>query len=246
MEKLNLYGDRLRVTTGSHGPDISGQRLDALDRHALTAVLQNESRPCCVDLGCGLGVQGLRFAMLGACSHLYDLQAEPELLTRLRSEYGLRLQFHSGDVRTLSASSLPKQIDLAYAQRFIHFLRFEQALALLRRVCARMPAGAPFFISGSGLGSELGQGYVGRGRPLLERYAPLAPEMAAKHGILEPVCLYDPEELTALMVQAGCVPQQVWRSEFGNLKGIFYRGSDPNDPLAGGGPGGGPGGQLRE
>src|SRR6185437_3503288 len=34
-EPVNLYGDRLIRTTGSHGADIASQRLDELDREAL-------------------------------------------------------------------------------------------------------------------------------------------------------------------------------------------------------------------
>jgi hypothetical protein len=221
--ELNTHGDRLIATTGTHGPDIAAQRLDDLDKRALAAVLQYEGRPTCVDLGCGFGWQGLRFALLGARSYLFDLQAEPASLARLRADGGLSLTHWSGDINALPDEALPVQVDIAFAQRFIHFLRFEQAKLLLRKVAARMPHGAPFFISGTGIESELGDGYAGKQSAVHGRFAPLAPEMAQKHGILEPVCLYDERDLTLLMSEAGFEPVECWRSEFGNVKGIFRR-----------------------
>ena len=59
---LNLYGDRPISTTGAHGIDVASQRLDALDKEALEQVLQSGERLSCIDLGCGFGWQGVRFA----------------------------------------------------------------------------------------------------------------------------------------------------------------------------------------
>lgn len=223
MGNLNLYGDSLVETTGTHGPDIASQRLDDLDKRALDAVLRSDERPACVDLGCGFGWQGLRFALLGARSYLFDLQREPAVIAQLRAETKLPITFWSGDVNAIAEADLPPQVDIGFSQRFIHFLRFEQATALLSRVAARMQPGAPFFISGTGIDSELGDGYAGKECSVASRFAPIKPEMAQKHGILEPVCLYNEDDLSLLMSSAGFERVEIWRSTFGNIKGVFQK-----------------------
>src|SRR6478672_1212817 len=64
---LNRYGDTLIQTTGSHGADISIQRMDDLDITATSYALElrkKKANSAALDLGCGGGVQGLRFASL--------------------------------------------------------------------------------------------------------------------------------------------------------------------------------------
>lgn len=219
---LNLYGDQLVATTGSHGPDIAGQRLDDLDKRALTTALTLNAGAVCVDLGCGFGWQGLRLALFGLQTHLFDLQPERPALQAFRSAANLRLHYHCGDLQH-SLKSLPPHIELAFSQRFVHFLTFQDASELIQQVGAHMSTGACLFLSASGIDSELGTDYAGRTTPLEERFAPLAPTMAAKHHIHAPVCLYNSKDLRALVGQADLVTLELWASPFGNVKGVFQK-----------------------
>jgi hypothetical protein len=114
---------------------------------------------------------------------------------------------------------------VAYSQRFIHYLRFDEASRLLQSLAGRLCAKARLFLSASGLGSELGAGYAHAGAPVEHRFAPLAGAMQAKHGVREPVCLYTKEELEQLVVAHGFAAVRTWTTPFGNVKGVFERQS---------------------
>jgi hypothetical protein len=80
-----------------------------------------------------------------------------------------------------------------------------------------------FYISASGLESELGENYKGLHTDIRSRFSPLDDLMQSKHDIREPVCLYTQDELTELMTSSGFAKQTTWKSEFGNVKGVFLK-----------------------
>jgi hypothetical protein len=225
-EALNVHGDRLVPTTGSHGADIASQRLDGLDRaalrHALAVKVTEEMPATALDLGGGRGMLALRLAALGLDTLLVDrLPREQTVLGQPGLADWLPLRHLARDARALRADDLPENLAVCCSQRFIHYLRHGEALALLALVRSRMRPDAKLFLSASGLDSELGQGYAGRGVALTARHAVLAPAMADKHGIHEPVCLYAPDELKALGEAAGFHCERVFESTFGNVKAVF-------------------------
>jgi hypothetical protein len=221
---LNLYGDALIETTGTHGSDIAGQRIDELDRIALAQVLDlAATRPSCVEFGPGFGWQGARFALLGARTHLYDLLPPSRLVSAVAREPGIELVYSQVDLGVLAGVVLPPRIELAFSQRTLHYLPFAAARDLLTLAAGRMGAGAMLCLSVSGIASELGDGYAHAALPVAQRFAPLAPAMQSRHGITEALCLYAPAELTALAEASGFAAERVWLSPFGNVKGIFRR-----------------------
>jgi hypothetical protein len=223
MEMLNLYGDRAISTTGTHGIDVASQRLDALDKEALDQVLRSGERLNCVDLGCGFGCQGVRFALLGAISHLFDLMPESEWVKSVRTLTDLPISHRQCDLRSIPQNTLPECIDLAFSQRFIHYLTYSEASKLIEVIYNHLSPGARFYISASGLDSELGEGYLAGKEEIKERFSPLSPAMQSKHNIIEPVCLYREAELADLFISHGYVARHVWKSPFGNIKAIFQK-----------------------
>lgn len=225
-EALNVYGDRLVATTGVHGADIASQRMDDLDRACLAyARGQDKATAFAVDLGCGLGTQGLRLARLGLNTLLIDrLDLADGRATMEPQRVGSgKLNVLVKDVRQLVPSDFAVAPTLVFSQRFLHYLRFAEASSLVSILARSMASGAPLFISASGLHSELGQGYADRARPIARRCCRLEARIARKHQIREPVCLYTERDLKALVTPFGFAEIRVWSSTFGNIKAIFVK-----------------------
>jgi SAM-dependent methyltransferase len=213
------------MTTAAHGVDISSQWTDELDLEALRFVVSSKiPKRVALDLGCGVGTQGIRFAVLGCRSVLYDVVDIGERVERVKQALGIQaLEFRNLDLRQAVPEDFPAQTGVAYSQRFIHYLRFEEASRLLAVLASRLCPGARLFISASGMQSELAAGYAHATQPVEERFAPLAEPMQAKHRVREPVCLYTKEELERLVLGQGFTAIRTWTSPFGNVKGVFER-----------------------
>lgn len=223
---LNASGDVVIRTTGSHGSDIASQRMDELDRAALHFALEAGARfspAVAVDLGAGLGAQTARFASLGLSVLMIDLAARAELVDSINALYGRRVSAISGDVCRIPDEALPQAVHLLFSQRMVHYLRYGEAVRVLKRFASRMSGGARLFMSCACLASELSEGYSALGQPVEERFGYLAPAMAEKHNVLEPLCLYSKEEFASLAAKCGFSPLEIFQSEFGTLKGVFRR-----------------------
>lgn len=74
MTNLNNNDDILIETTKSTGSDISSQRLDKLDQTSLfhAVNISQKENSSAIDLGSGLGSQGIRFANMGINTTLID------------------------------------------------------------------------------------------------------------------------------------------------------------------------------
>src|SRR5690606_38861818 len=97
--------------------------------------------------------------------------------------------------KDLKISEFPRKYDFVYTQRFLHYLSYQEASAFISLVSAITNPGGILFISASGIGSELSDGYEGGAVEIQKRFFHLSPKMASRHGIFEKVCLYSEDEL---------------------------------------------------
>ena len=223
---LNQYHDQFKQTTGLHGPDISSQRIDELDRQALEYVLQHQAKgPKGMDIGCGSGIQGVRFALLNAEMELVDILDIAERIKRISRDLllGQKLIYLKRDVKTLKVSEFANKYDFIYTQRFLHYLNYQEASDFISFISAITTPGGKLFISASGIGSELGDDYAGKALEVHNRFFHLSPKIASKHGIYENVCLYSLDELEYLLVSHQYSIQSIWKSPFGNIKAIAIK-----------------------
>jgi len=132
-QPLNIYGDDLINTSGRHGADISSQRIDELDVAALLYAIRERHRPgVAIDLGCGIGIPGLRFAVLGFTTILLDrIPIEQTVLRVSGLDQLLPLSYLMKDAITLDEADLPNELVLCYSQRFIHYGSYTTVHTLL-------------------------------------------------------------------------------------------------------------------
>jgi hypothetical protein len=229
--QLNLYGDVKLSSHTKFGQDIASQRFDELDRSctrfALNLLDKGRKVNRAVDLGSGKGIQGVRLGLMGFETVIYDIEPMPNLIEEVRKLYPLcKIKKIRTDLQNIKPEFFPQAIDICYSQRFIHYLRFNDAVLLLKKVFANMRSGGRLFISASGLHSEIGRAHPQHDLPASERYARIEPAMAEKHDIYAPICPYSETELVELCRTSGFALIAADTSEFGNVKAIFERSSN--------------------
>lgn len=203
-----------------YGTDISSWRRDDLDAMAIERVeLLAECHA--MDLCCGKGSMAREFIDRGAIVTAWDKIRPDLLLTDVRC--GERsIEIIVGDILDPDLVPHHAPFDVIVWQRAIHYLRPEEAIRMMRRVRRWMRQGGTLYVSASGLGSELGNGYEGSGREWKDRWGLLSPEMREKHEIHPPVCLYEERDLVDLVIESGFELGKSFLSPFGNVKVVAH------------------------
>lgn len=221
---INVYGDEQRFARDGFGIDIATQRADDLDEMTLEAIrsmVAVSKTPRSLDIACGAGGQAARMSAAGALVTACDIiDYEEAIAATCQHLSAPMVSFSKTDMRALTDVFPPHGFDILTCQRAIHYLPYQAALAAVSSMATLLVPGGRLFLSASGLESELAAGYSGKDMHIHARYAPLSPEIVARHGIHGPVCLYTKDELLTLMEGAGFNVLTVFASPFGNVKAM--------------------------
>lgn len=229
MSKVNVYGDKQIKTGSGHGIDVAVQREDFLDGSAIRWIRGLTSQPGgrvvrALDAACAGGGQARRMARAGAVVTAVDLHDyRAELLHAAADEGLVGIEFVQADLRHADLYRELGRFDVIIAQRFIHYLPFSEAVDVVKLFRSALSPDGKLYLSASGLRSELGRNYNGasaRG----ERFSELWEPMANKHGIHGKVCLYEEEDMMALLETSGMGVEKIYASPFGNIKAIAHSG----------------------
>lgn len=226
-QAINLYGDQRVATATGHGIDVASQRADDLDLFAVDLVASRVGAhlpACALDAGCGHGGQAARMAKAGADVVAIDIEDYLFHVAESMRREGVERPFGFFRASVVDKPDLGS-FDVIVCQRMIHYLQHAQARDALVWFARVANDDARLFLSASGMDSELGDGYQGREVPLQSRFSNLAPAMAEKHSIHPPVCLYQLDELKAVVSSAGWVVEKAFLSPFGNVKIVARKGS---------------------
>lgn len=229
MSPPKPHGDIPLKTRSGHGIDVASQREDFLDGSAvrqIKSLLGQQSIVKALDAACAAGGQALRMARAGATVTAIDLHDDGTALRQAVLAAGLApVCFLQADLRDADLYPHVGRFDLIMAQRFIHYLRYPEALDVVRMFHATLLPGGKLYISASGLRGALGQHYQGAAS-VDARFAPLWQAMADKHGIRGPVCLYEERDMRMLLEAGGMTVEKAYATPFGNIKAIAVKATD--------------------
>jgi hypothetical protein len=119
---------------------------------------------------------------------------------------------------------LPGQpFDVIVVRRGLCGLPYADASRVVRQLLFKLRIGGKLFVTITGLHSELGDAYPDAERPVAERYAELAPAMAARYDLHGPVCLYSERDLFMLLLDAGASVLRTMTTTYGSVQGVAVR-----------------------
>jgi SAM-dependent methyltransferase len=229
MSEFIVYGDRQLTTGLGYGIDVATQREDYLDGSAIRRIKSLIGQPRgtavrALDAACAAGGQARRMARAGAVVTAVDLHDYGADLLNAAAKEGLGgIEFVQADLRHADLYRQLGQFDVIIAQRFIHYLPFPEAVDVVKLFKSALFPDGKLYLSASGLGSELGRNYNGA-NARSDRFSELWQPMANKHGIHGKVCLYEEEDMKALLEASGMDAETVYASPFGNIKSIAHPG----------------------
>jgi len=201
------------------GVDVSKTRLDDLDRMVVRDSLGEPfSKKTVCNFGSGASTLSRALASNGHTVYNYD---ERDLHSHflLDQALGLRSNFTQLDIANIRKHNLPKVIDFAVFQRVLHYLPYKEVRVLLERVTRNLDEEGRVYIALSGLESELGRGYAAADSLVHSRMGVLDEQVAKDFFIEKPVCLYTQTDAEQLVGEIdGLEIDQIWQSDFGNLK----------------------------
>ena len=181
-----------------------------------------------LQIDCGDALLGLRLARSGAQVLAVDTTgAASPVLQDAAQALGVvnRFRFqvwNSG--YCLDTTPLPgSPFDIVICPHSLSHHPYPQAHTLLRRLALMTRIGGKLFISAYGIHSALSEGYADENKPVRQRFCALAPEMADKYAIRQPLCLYSERDLFLLLFEAGLSVVKTFTTTHGNVKAIAVR-----------------------
>jgi len=113
--------------------------------------------------------------------------------------------------------------DIILCQRMLSSLRYADARTMVRSLLGRLRIGGKLFVSCYGIHSDLGDHYADSEKLVAERFATVAPALAARYGIEGPLSLYSERNLFMLLMECGAAVLKTSSSALGHVRGIAAR-----------------------
>ena len=113
--------------------------------------------------------------------------------------------------------------DIIIIRRGLCSMPYDEARQVVRQLLFKLKIGGKLYLSVLGLHSELSEGYAASEAAIDQRFAQLAPPLAGKYNIHQPVCLYTERNLFMLLLDAGASVLRTLTTTYGNVKGVAVR-----------------------
>ncbi len=167
----------------------------------------------------------IKFARLGAQVVVADKSdVQQDIKGRILAA-GLReeIRFTGSTLADIPESFQGEPFDIIVIRRGLCAMPYEEARRVVRQLLLKLKIGGKLYLSVLGLHSELSEGYAAAESVINERFGELAPALAEKYGIRQPVCLYTERNLFMLLLEAGASVLRTLTTTYGNVKGVAVR-----------------------
>ena len=168
---------------------------------------------------------GVKFARLGAQVTVADnASMRGEIEGRILAA-GMcdDVTYTACDLQKLPDGLPGEPFDIIVVRRGLCKMPYNEARQVVRQLLLKLKIGGKLYLSVLGLHSELGEGYPAAELPMEERFTPLAPVLAKKYAINDPVCLYTERNLFVLLLETGASVLRTLTTTHGNVKAVAVR-----------------------
>jgi hypothetical protein len=201
---------------------------DSLENLALEETVKRERVEHAVSvllLPAGRCTAAQRFARLGARVLVGDQPGRRQEVDGriLANGFADQITFAEFDMASPPDPLPGEPFDVIVVRRGLCGLPYADASRVVRQLLFKLRIGGKLFVTITGLHSELGDAYPDAERPVAERYAELAPAMAARYDLHGPVCLYSERDLFMLLLDAGASVLRTMTTTYGSVQGVAVR-----------------------
>lgn len=175
----------------------------------------------------------IKFAKMGAKITLVTEPAKEKILRSLIAKENLSEAFEFLTMKPQNNDNISqfihlvkhsnKTFDLVFIRHFICKMNYAQAGFFLEDILHCIKIGAKLYMTTYGIHSELSQNYPHIELSVQDRFCPIAPNIAKKYDIKEPICLYSERDLILLLIETGCSVLRSWISSYGNVQSVAVR-----------------------
>ncbi|PID83203.1 hypothetical protein CSB11_02560 [Candidatus Campbellbacteria bacterium] len=198
------------------GLDIVSKRITKLEKKAFEEILKSKRKLKILDLASGSSFFGLSCVFFGQRVFLYDKKINLNIKI-IKKIFKLKnLIYQKQNLKKINYKTFPKNIDIVYCSRFLHYLKYNQTENFLKILKKTLNNEGKIFFSISGINSELSKDYEDKEKNIQDRFSKLSFENQKKFKIKQKVCLYSKNETKELFEKYFKI-QDIWESDFGNI-----------------------------
>lgn len=202
------------------GINIISRRFGVLEKETLKEIFNLNKDEKIYDLGSGESFFSVVVSFAGWKIFSMDKNFPNFSFVKLKilkKLFGLKnFSIIKKDISKTNYKDFKDDVSVFYSSRFFHYLKYEEGKNLLKIISKKLKKDGKIFFSISGVDSDLGKNYEGKGVDLEKRFFQISPKIQKRFQIEEKVCLYLKDEVEKMFGEFFQI-EKIWESDFKNI-----------------------------